>query len=75
VGYVKFSLDINNGYIKHAHIFGDFLGSQGTKMLETKFENIPFSVDAVSKALNRTDLKAIFGPELKTQQVIDLLFT
>jgi hypothetical protein len=44
-------------------------------MLETKLENIPFTVDAVTQALTRTDLKAIFGPELKIQQVLDLLFT
>jgi len=75
VGYIKFNLNIDEGQIKHAHIYGDFLGSQGTKMLETKLENIPFTVDAVTQALTRTDLKAIFGPELKIQQVLDLLFT
>jgi lipoate-protein ligase A len=74
VGYLKFNLNINEGKIKHAHIYGDFLGSQGTKMLETKLENIPFTVDAVTQALTRTDLKAIFGPELKQQQILDLLF-
>jgi lipoate-protein ligase A len=72
-GGVSFRLNIENGMIIYVKIFGDFLGTKDIVDVEKALTNIPFQVDAISKALSPLPLDDYFL-NITLEDVLSCLF-
>ncbi|AGR42497.1 lipoate--protein ligase [Spiroplasma diminutum] len=72
-GSVEVLLRIEQGVIKGAKFYGDFLGFEGTEEVEQNLIEVKYETFALQKALENSNIKAIFGENFTTQDILDLL--
>lgn len=72
-GTVDVRLSVEQGLIKAIKIYGDFLGSSGTKILEDKLINQPYQLANLSKIIDQEDVQAVFGPNFSSDEVLGIL--
>jgi lipoate-protein ligase A len=72
-GGVTFRLQIDNGQIKGAKIFGDFLGTKDIRDIELLLTGIPFEKQTVQGKLETVPLDAYFL-NISLTNVLDCLF-
>jgi len=61
VGTIEARLDIEDGKIRHAKIYGDFFGIGDVADVEAKLTDVPYDRAAVAAVLGGIDLKHYFG--------------
>lgn len=72
-GTVDIRLEVEEGLIKAIKIYGDFLGSLGTKNIEDKLINQPYKLENVNKLIDETEIKAVFGSNFTKDEIINIL--
>lgn len=72
-GTVDVRLSVEQGLIKTIKIYGDFLGSSGTKILEDKLINQPYQLANLSKIVSQEDVQAVFGPSFSSDEILSIL--
>lgn len=72
-GTVDIKLSVEAGLIKAIKIYGDFLGSEGTKSLEDKLINQSYQLENIKKLVNDDEVKAIFGSSFSKEEIISIL--
>ncbi|MGL5268259.1 MAG: lipoate--protein ligase [Spiroplasma sp.] len=72
-GTVDVRLEVEAGLIKAIKIYGDFLGSSGTKILEDKLINQPYQLESITKIISEEEVKAIFGPSFSKDEVVSIV--
>lgn len=70
-GFIELHLDVHNGYIVHAKIFGDFFASHPIEELEEKLRGQRHDIATLASLLDNIDLSAYFGNVKKTE-IIEL---
>lgn len=60
-GQVEFHLDISNQRISRIKIYGDFFGLGEIEDVEDQLTGIPYTADAIEKALEGIDINHYFG--------------
>lgn len=73
IGTIEARLNIVNGKIHEAKIFGDFFGVRDVAELEEKLVGVPYTREAVAEVLQNIELKNYFG-NIDAEQFIQLLF-
>lgn len=72
-GLVDVRLNIENGIITNAKIYGDFLGYQGTEIIEEKLKGCKYIYSEIKEALKDIDVIAIFGSNFTISEIINLI--
>ncbi|QEH62025.1 lipoate protein ligase A [Spiroplasma chinense] len=72
-GLVEVLLDIQEGLIKNAKIYGDFLGFKGTLEFEQLLLNKKYSLEVLRECVESSDIENIFGNNFSSQDILDLL--
>lgn len=72
-GIIDIRLDVMNGMIENAKIFGDFFGTRDVSELEDRLRNTRYEEQSVLQALGDVDLTPYFG-QVSLDQLIALLF-
>lgn len=72
-GTVDVRLTVEQGLIKAAKIYGDFLGSSGTKLLEDKLLNQTYRLEHLSKIITDADVQQVFGPNFSKTEILNIL--
>lgn len=72
-GTYDFRLDVQNGRIARASLYGDFFGVGEVSEVEAKLAGVKYDRDSVKGALAGLDLKHYFGP-VTEDEILDLLF-
>lgn len=72
-GTVDVRLVVEQGLIKSIKIYGDFLGSSGTKLLEDKLINQTYQLEHLNKIISEADVHSVFGSNFNKQEIIDTL--
>ncbi|WP_058302533.1 lipoate--protein ligase [Gorillibacterium timonense] len=72
-GTYDFRLDVQNGRISRASLYGDFFGVGEVAEIEEKLAGVKYDRESVREALNGVDLKYYFGP-VTEDEILDLLF-
>lgn len=73
IGTVEAKLNIVNGKISEAKIYGDFFGVRDVAELEEMLNGVPYTKDAVLELLNKVDLQNYFG-KIDAIQFVELFF-
>lgn len=72
-GTVEVLLEINEGKIKLAKFYGDFLGSAGTDILEKKLLETNYKIQDIKDVLEKENLKHIFGELFTLEEILNLI--
>lgn len=72
-GTVDVKIAVEQGIIKTIKIYGDFLGSKGTKTLETQLVNQPYNYQTISQLINENEVKEIFGSNFTKDEIVSVL--
>lgn len=72
-GTVDIKLAVEQGLIKTIKIYGDFLGSHGTKILEDKLLNQPYQLVNLKQIIAEEDIKAVFGANFNKEEILNVL--
>lgn len=72
-GTYDFRLDVQNGRITRASLYGDFFGVGEVSEIEAKLSGVKYNRESVREALAGADLKHYFGP-VSEEEILDLLF-
>ena len=72
-GKIDVRLNVEQGRIKTARIYGDFTGTQDIRELQTLLIGVRHNRDDLAAALHHTDLAPYFGP-LELDAFLDLLY-
>lgn len=72
-GTFDFRLDVQEGRIKRASLYGDFFGMGEVNDIEQKLAGLRYDRAAIEEALADIDLKYYFGP-VEREEWLDLLF-
>ncbi len=59
-GSLQFNLDVHNGTIKHAKIYGDYFGIRETEEIEQMLSNLPHQPEAIKQALKNVNIEDYF---------------
>lgn len=73
IGQIDVRLDVKQGYIKNAKIFGDFFGNEDLSNLETILTGVRYDEIDLRDALKEIELKRFFGP-ITLDDFISLFF-
>lgn len=73
IGTVEAKLNIENGKIQEAKIFGDFFGVRDVAELEQQLNGILYTKETVLQALDKVELQNYFG-KIEANQLVDLFF-
>lgn len=73
IGTVEAKLNIVNGRISEAKIYGDFFGVRDVAELEQVLTGLPYTREDVEQALNNVELHNYFG-NIEAKQLIELFF-
>lgn len=73
-GQLDLRLQVEDGVIKQARLFGDFFARQDIAPLEEWLAGCPYDRAALAAALDETWLRT-FLPELGREELLDVLFT
>ncbi len=71
-GEIDVRLDVQQGRIAAARIFGDFIGREDVGALETRLLGLPYERAAVAAALRDVDVTAYFG-DVARDDVVDVI--
>ncbi len=71
-GELDVRLDVKDGQIAAARIFGDFMGREDVAQLEARLMGVPYDRAAVERALTAVDLSDYFG-DVAREDVLALL--
>ena len=71
-GEIDVRLDVQQGRIAAARIFGDFIGREEVGALETRLLGLPYERAAVAAALGDVDVTAYFG-DVARDDVVDVI--
>jgi lipoate-protein ligase A len=71
-GEIDVRLDVQQGRIAAARIFGDFIGREDVGALETRLLGLPYERAAVAAALGDVDVTAYFG-DVARDDVVDVI--
>jgi lipoate-protein ligase A len=71
-GEIDARLDVQEGHIKSARIFGDFLGRSDVGEIEARLAGLPYDRDAIVRALETVNLADYFG-DIGREDVLDIL--
>jgi len=69
-GYIEFHLDVKEGIIREARIFGDFFASKPIHEVENQFINQRHDVQSLLLVLASLNLKAYFG-DVTAHEILD----
>ncbi|MCL6457271.1 MAG: lipoate--protein ligase [Gorillibacterium sp.] len=72
-GTYDFRLDVQDGLIKRASLYGDFFGVGEVSEVEDKLAGVRYDREAITAALSEVDLKHYFGP-VNQEEWLELLF-
>lgn len=72
-GSVEVFLNIVNNTIIDAKIYGDFLGFEGTEILEKKLIGLDYNFKTIKYCLEQVDIKKIFGQNFINLDILNLL--
>lgn len=72
-GTIDVRIEVEQGLIKAIKIYGDFLGTLGTKVLEDKLINQPYQLSNITKLIDEEEIKSVFGPSFTKAEIIDVL--
>lgn len=72
-GTVDVKIAVEQGIIKTIKIYGDFLGSKGTKILESQLVNQPYNYQTINKLLNESEVKVVFGSNFTKDEIVRIL--
>ncbi|MBE4704400.1 lipoate--protein ligase [Spiroplasma platyhelix] len=72
-GTVDVRLAVEKGLIRSIKIYGDFLGTLGTKALEDKLIDQPYQLATLSSIISEEDIKAVFGANFSKDEVLSVL--
>jgi len=72
-GSVEVFLNIVNNTIIDAKIYGDFLGFEGTEILEKKIIGLDYDFKTIKHCLEQVDIKKIFGQNFINLDILNLL--
>lgn len=59
-GSLQFNLDVQNGAIMHAKIYGDYFGIRDTEEIEQMLANLPHQPEAIKQALKNVNIEEYF---------------
>jgi len=71
-GSIEFNLDVHDGLIKEAKIFGDYFNSQPTYHIENMLEETPHEYQKIMEKLNGIDIKKYFNKVTKEELISGL---
>jgi lipoate---protein ligase len=71
-GEIDVRLDVQQGRIAAARIFGDFMGRESVSALEARLVGVPYDRPAVADALAGVDVSAYFG-DVSREDVIGVI--
>ena len=72
-GAIEVRLDIKDGLISEAKIYGDFFGTEDINNLEKRLIGIKYEKNEVEKSIKNEHIEKYFG-NLTNQEFLDLLF-
>lgn len=72
-GTIDIRLKVEIGVIKAIKIYGDFLGTAGTKVLEAKLINQFYQLEHINNLISDEEIKAVFGSNFSKQEIIAIL--
>lgn len=73
IGEVDVRLNVDNGTIQQATIYGDFLGHGNVEHLADRLEGVSYRRDAIADALSDVDVSDYFGG-LRQADFVDLVY-
>lgn len=68
-GSIEFNLDVHDGKIKKAKIFGDYFNSHPTSEIESILEDTPHEYDKIMNKLNGMDINKYFNKVTREELV------
>lgn len=72
IGTLDITLDVDEGIIQHAKIYGDFFGSEDIGAVETALEGVKLKADDLKTALSHIDLKRYIG-NVTADEIVKLI--
>lgn len=72
-GSIDVRLEINNGIISEAKIYGDFFGTEDVNELEKKLTGTKYNKEELNNLLENEPLEAYFG-NITKEEFVDLLY-
>ena len=72
VGEIDVRLDVQQGRIAGARIFGDFMGRESVSALEARLVGLPYDRPAIAAALADVDVTAYFG-DVSREEVLGVV--
>jgi len=73
VGSIEVRLEIKNGIIEEAKIFGDFFGTKDVSLLETELKGLKYNRSEIQDKLESLNIKDFFG-NIENEEFLSLLF-
>lgn len=72
-GTIDVRLVVEKGLIKSVKIYGDFLGTLGTKALEDRLINQPYQLAVLSSSIKEEDVQAVLGANFSKDEILNIL--
>lgn len=72
-GNIDVRVDVKQGVIQNARIYGDFAGSRPVNELEERLVGLRYDRETLAKTLAQTDLEAYFG-DISASEILELLY-
>lgn len=72
IGTLDITLDVENGTVQHAKIYGDFFGNEEIRAVEEVLEGVRLKKEDLTAALSTVDLKNYLGSITK-EEVVNLI--
>ena len=73
IGQIDIRLDVKNGRIQSAKIYGDFFGTEEVTLLEEKLIGLRYEQEEIKALLTEYDVKQFFG-NVTQEQVLEIMF-
>ncbi|AKX34088.1 lipoate protein ligase A [Spiroplasma litorale] len=72
-GSFEVYMNVEDNLIKKVKIFGDFLGYAGTNELEKKLDGVVYKASEIKKIIDSINIKEVFGENIESQDILNLL--
>lgn len=73
-GTIDLRFNVEKGKIKNIKFFGDFLGSNGTEIIENVLIGCEYDINKIKKRLFKINIKDVFGEKFEIQEILDVFF-